>query len=81
MRRKPLEYFSKNNIYYIYIKPNYIYKYSKRYKCKICNNTFDKLEYSYFHLITTHFNKTPICCWNDCGRDQLFNFIQITSTF
>ncbi|CAG8636241.1 21576_t:CDS:2 [Rhizophagus irregularis] len=39
------------------------------------------IEYSYFHLITTHFKKTPICCWNDCGSDHLFNFIQITSTF
>ncbi|PKC56779.1 hypothetical protein RhiirA1_473507 [Rhizophagus irregularis] len=81
MRRKPLEFFSKNNIYYIYIKSNYIFKYSKQYKCKLCNDIFDKLEYSYFHLITTHFKKTPICCWNDCGSDHLFNFIQITSTF
>ncbi|GBB88058.1 hypothetical protein RclHR1_01460008 [Rhizophagus clarus] len=82
MKRKPLKFFSNNNIYYIYIKFNYIFKYIKKYKCKLCNDTFDKLEFTYFHLITIHFKKSLICyCWNDCGRDHLFNFIQITSTF
>ncbi|RIA87133.1 hypothetical protein C1645_855006 [Glomus cerebriforme] len=47
MKRKPLKFFSNNNIFYIYIKSNHIIKYSKQYICNICpkDKVFDHSKY------------------------------------
>ncbi|RIA87402.1 hypothetical protein C1645_777385 [Glomus cerebriforme] len=81
MKRKPIECFSHNNVYYIYIKSNYIIKYFQQYKCIICSKAFDRLESANHHIIIHHFGSCPYKCWNDCGDDHLSNFIYITSNY